>query len=180
MNNQSINHTETNSSTSTFTYDIMGVDADFGELLYQSFSLVEGEELSDTNTDESCHSGVSELLIYRLDCWQHLLQSAGEHLGVEASLRPAKHAGHVGDERTQLVLQSQQLPQSFLHHGREGEQPQRVSGGRRVENHHREVHPLHQLHHLGIAHCLVYAREGAQQLLEVKNCSMNLIEMLEV
>ena len=143
----------------------MSVDADFGELLYQSFSLVEGEELSDTNTDESCHGRVPELLIHRLDGRQHLLQSAGEHFWVESSVRPTKHPRHVRDERTQLVLQSQQLPQSFLHDGREGEEPESVTGGSGVEHDHREVHPLHQLHHLGIAHCLVNAREGAQELL---------------
>ena len=41
-----------------------------------------------------------------------------------------------------------------------------MSGGCRVKDDDREVHPLDELHHLRVAHGLVDAREGPHQLLQ--------------
>lgn len=56
---------------------------------------------------------------------------------------PSPHP-HLRDEGADLVLDLHQPPQAPFHDGGEVEQPQCVPGGRRVENHHREIHPLHQ------------------------------------
>ena len=88
---------------------------------------------------------------------------------------------HVGDERRKLIFQPEQFSQTLFHHCREGEKserkcwdlfswepylrPQGVAGGSSVEDNNGEVHPLHQLHHLCIAHSLVNPRESAQQFL---------------
>jgi hypothetical protein len=46
--------------------------------------------------------------------------------------------------------------------------PEGVTSGRCIEDDHREIHPPDQLHHFCVAHCLVNARKGAQQLLDTR------------
>ena len=85
---------------------------------------------------------------HRLYRGEHLLQPPGQQVGVELARGAAEHARHVVDQRTQLVLQPQQLAQSLLHHGGEWEEAEGVAGWGGVENHHVKVHSFHQFHHL--------------------------------
>merc|ERR1719481_2443502 len=109
-------------------YDIVGVYVALGQLLDEPLCLIEREELGYAHAHEGGGGGVTELSVHLLNGWKHLLQPPRQEVRVEGAIRPAsKHTGHTVDHGAQLVLQPQQLPQAFLHHGREGQQPESMS-----------------------------------------------------
>lgn len=65
-----------------------------------------------------------------------ILETWNKRLG--ASVHP-----HLRDKRADLVLDLHQTTETTLHNGGKVKQPQRVTGGRGVEDHHGEVHSFH-------------------------------------
>ena len=85
-----------------------------------------------------------ELLVDFSNRRQQIVQLLGYLLKIRRPLLHSHHAGDLGEERADLVLQTSDFCQALLENIGKCQQTKSVTGGSRVENHHAKIKPLNQ------------------------------------
>ena len=131
-------------------YNVVNVNLLLGELDGQSLCFVHAEELRDANGDKGCLSGILELLVDFLDLSLHGVNTVKETLldVLRVTTFLAHHALHLREHATELVLEFDQLDETFLENVGEVKETKSVTGRGRIENDQREVVLIERLDNL--------------------------------
>ena len=152
-------------------YNVVDVDLLLGQLDRQSLRLVHREELGDADCNKRRLVSILELLVHLLNLCLHSVNAVEETLlhifGVLASLRAIRvhHCLHLLEHATELVLQLNQLDETFFENVGEVEESEGVTRGRRVEDNQIKVVLVEGLDHLTEGGGLVDAWHARHQIL---------------
>mmetsp|Transcript_41437 Transcript_41437/g.123802 ORF Transcript_41437/g.123802 Transcript_41437/m.123802 type:complete len:274 (+) Transcript_41437:108-929(+) len=128
--------------------DVVRVDFIFCQLLHQALRFIQRQKLGDAHAHKRCQVRVLELFVDLLHNVQHALHFPEKLLRDVALCAAAQHAADLAHHAAHRALQAYQFVQALLKDVGEVEQPQRMSGGSRVEDDRAVVQRLHLLHDL--------------------------------